>query len=156
MKPVKTILKSVARPFISLYRDVVMGRRQDDLTFWILTSFLITFTLSRWTVRLFPELFLNVVGTHIHHFTYGFIILAATGFIGVTGSLHRNRWLAIVYGIGLSLAVDETGMWLSLTDHYYNDVSYHAIIFVVTLLVSAVYFRHFWAAVIRWIFRRRS
>lgn len=156
MKAIRLIIKGVAWPFIRLYRDVVMGRRQDDLTFWILASFLLTFTLSRWTVRLFPGLFLEVTGTHIHHFTYGFILLAISGFIGVTGALHRNRWLAIVYGIGLSLAVDETGMWLSLTDRYYNDLSYHAIIFVSAILVSAVYFRHFWAAVIRWIFRRQK
>ena len=154
MKPIKAVIKGITWPFIRLYRDVVMGRRQDDLTFWILASFLITFTLSRWTVRLFPGLFLDVGHTHIHHFSYGFIILGVTGFIGVTGILHRNRWLALVYGIGLSLAVDETGMWLSLTDNYYNDASYHAIVFVAAFLISAAYFRHFWAALIQWLFRR--
>jgi len=149
------VLRGIGWPFVRLYRDVVMGRRQDDLTFFILAAFIVTFALSRWTVRLFPSLFLDVAGTHIHHFSYGIILLAVTGFIGVTGALHRNRGLAVAYGVGLGLAVDETGMWLSLTDHYYNDVSYHAIILVFALLVSAVYFRHFWAALIRWIFRRR-
>jgi hypothetical protein len=51
----------------------------------ILSSFLVTFGLARLYVylvldRLAPNLFLVIRGVHVHHFTYGFFILALTGF----------------------------------------------------------------------------
>ena len=57
--------------------------------------------------------------------------------------------MAIMFGAGLALAVDETGMWLHLTNRYYNDTSEDAIVLVTALLISGVYFRDFWAKLVR-------
>lgn len=122
----------------------------------ILSSFLLTFGLARLYVylvldHLAPDLFLEIRGVHVHHFTYGFIILAITGFFMLLkrpefGSRAFN-WTAFVYGVGLALAVDETGMWIHLRDNYWIRQSYDAVIIVTLLLFNLAY----WKSLLSWI-----
>lgn len=139
----------------NVYRKIVKPSRSADMTFWILLSFIITFALARLTVRLAPELFLSVGHTHVHHFTYGFVILAVSGFMAITGFAPGKRWLAVVYGVGLALAVDETGMWLRLTDDYHNRLSFDAFVLLAAILINIVYFRAFWREAFKQLFRKR-
>lgn len=131
----------------NLYRDLLV-RKSRSQAFWILGAFIVTFAVARTVVHLFPSLFLQVGGTHIHHFTYGFVLLAVTGFIAITRDGPSPRIIALIYGIGLGLAVDEAGMWLQLSDHYYNRESYDAIILVSAVLINITYFSEYWLALV--------
>jgi hypothetical protein len=127
------ILKSLRYAF----NELILNRRKQ-IPFWVMIGFFPTFLIARYTVRHFPYLFLHVRGTHVHHFTYGFFVLAIIGFIVLTTEYGR-RVQAVIYGIGLALAFDEFGMWIKLTNHYNIDSSEDALAVISVLLVFLVY-----------------
>lgn len=122
----------------------------------IISAFLCTFGISRLYVylvlgHLAPDLFLEINGVHIHHFTYGFFILAFVGFYLLLkrpeiGS-RPFRTTALCYGVGLGLAVDEFGMWIRLEDDYWIRQSYDAIIIVTLFLFNLAY----WKSLLGWL-----
>jgi len=65
--------------------------------------------------------------THIHHLVFGIIILLIVGYAWLaeigTGegptSLLASRLLAILYGVGAALTLDEFALWLNLRDVYW-------------------------------------
>jgi hypothetical protein len=146
-------LRGLFRAIASVYRELVLKRSRDQ-QFWILSAFIPTFCIARLIVYLFPNLHLQAGGSHIHHFTYGFVLLAITGFIAIVQDKPASRWLAMVYGLGLALAVDEVGIWLRLqAGGYYSRQSYDAVVLVAAVLISATYFASFWQAVARTLIR---
>lgn len=116
----------------------------------ILFSFLTTFALSRLVVyfvvdNLLPNFFLTIKGVHIHHFTYGVLILAAAGLYLLLRRPNPEtsdfKWLTVLYGIGLGLTFDEFGMWVRLEDEYWIRQSYDAIIIISLLFLNLIYHR---------------
>lgn len=134
-----------------VYNDLLVSKYKDQ-HFWILTAFIPTFAIARLWVRYFPETFVQVNGQHIHHFAYGFIILAVAGYLAITRPKRSTPILAIIFGIGLGLAIDETGMWLHLTNYYYNETSENIIIISTAVLINLVYLRKFWIRLVKEIF----
>jgi hypothetical protein len=110
-----------------------------QVPFWILAGFLPTFLISRLIVDTSPGLHLSVGGTHVHHLTYGIIILAITGFVSLAWPAVPRRSLAAIYGIGLGLAFDEFGMWLHLTANYNIEASIDVMVGILAFLVIVVY-----------------
>lgn len=144
------MLRLIRRAIVLAYRELIYERRRET-TFWMLAAFVPTFLLARLLVYVDPSLFLNVRGTHIHHFTYGFFLLAAVGYVAIAYPDKPRRFLAFVYGIGLALAADEFGMWLRLRDQYDARHSYDAILVISTFLVGVVYFADFFSRIIRYL-----
>ena len=137
----------LSRAVRAAYRELIYKQRRE-VPFWILAAFVPTFAAARATVYLDPDLFLNVGGTHIHHFTYGIFLLAIVGYVALVYPERARQRLAVVYGIGLALAADEFGMWLRLTDDYSVRGSYDAVMLIVAFLISVVYFVDFWYRVL--------
>lgn len=57
---------------------------------------------------------------HIHHYIWGLLLIALCGFLAL--SLDAARWhpvLAIPFGIGLALVLDEFALLLELRDVYW-------------------------------------
>ena len=117
-----------------------------EIPFLILISFLATFAVSRLIVNYFPDLFLQVRGTHVHHFAYGVVLLVLLCYFLLTQprSSRTRLKLSLIYGVALGLAFDEFGMWIQLEDVYYNRSSYDAIVIISTILLNIVYFDEFW------------
>ena len=130
-------MTQVLKPIKYAYRELIHNRR-NQIPFWVLAGFLPTFLIARFLVAQYPYLFVHVRGTHVHHFIYGFFVLAIVGFISLTTDKGR-RVQAFTYGIGLALAFDEFGMWIRLTDHYNIDASEDAIAWIFAILVFLVY-----------------
>lgn len=124
-------------PFRLAYRELIHNRRRQ-MPFWMLVGFLPAFACTRLIVHFFPTLFLDVNGTHVHHFIYGFFAMAIVGFIALTYDKAR-RVQAFFYGIALALCFDEFGMWVKLTDNYNLDASEDAIAVILAILVFIVY-----------------
>jgi hypothetical protein len=103
------------------------------------------FILSRAFIYLFPSIYIEVNGVHIHHFAYGFILLSILG-LGALNNWHEKqpRLMGILYGAALAVAFDEFGMWINLEDDYWIRQSYDAIMVIIAGLVSLVYFGNFW------------
>jgi hypothetical protein len=107
-----------------------------------LVAFLITFIVTRILVflimnRTFPDLFVYIGGTHVHHLNLGIFLLSGVGayllFVRPTG--RKANGAAVLYGIGLALTFDEFGMWLHLGGGYWQRASFDAITVVAGLLV---------------------
>lgn len=70
---------------------------------------------------------LNVGGHHIHHLVWGISLLLLVGYgwlleigTGVSGtSTWMGRIMALLYGVGAALTLDEFALWLNLEDVYW-------------------------------------
>ena len=130
----------IGSAFRRAYRELITDRTAQA-PFWILVGFLPTFITARYIVKSSPDVYLNVHGVHVHHFTYGIFALAISGFISIALPQHRlHRWLAVLYGLGLALSFDEFGMWLRLTANYNLSLSADVMFGLLTFLIVAVYF----------------
>lgn len=116
----------------------------------IVSSFLVTFVIARLFVYMvlghyLPNFFLTIKGVHIHHFTYGVVILVVVGLYMILrrpkADTKRFFYTTLVYGIGLGLTFDEFGMWIRLQDDYWMRQSYDAIIIVTLLLLNIAYYK---------------
>lgn len=122
--------------------------RAQNINFWVLVAFIPTFLCARLIVYYFPELFLEINGVHVHHLTYGIIILSIFGILAlnIKQKIAKSP-LAMLYGVGLALAFDEFGMWLHLEDDYWVRHSYDAVISITALLLVVVYVPPFFRSV---------
>lgn len=67
-------------------------------------------------------------GRHIHHLVWGILILLAVGYAwlaelgsGATPtSIFLSRLLAILFGVGAALTLDEFALWLNLANVYWS------------------------------------
>jgi hypothetical protein len=59
-------------------------------------------------------------GLHVHHFVWGIFVVLLVGFLAI--SLEQAIWhprLAVPFGIGTALVLDEFALWLNLEDVYW-------------------------------------
>lgn len=143
MKPPRYI-----RVVRDIYQEVIADRYKDQ-NFWILTAFIPTFIIARLVVHTSPTVFLQVGGLHIHHFTYGLVLLLISGYTAMVLPHRAPPWLAFVFGVGLALILDESGMLLHLSSHYYDETSIDITIAAAAILINLVYFRHFWLRLLK-------
>ena len=55
-------------------------------------------------------------GTHVHHLVWGILLLLSMGYIGISTDLDEPwfEFVAIGFGIGMGLTLDEFALWLNL------------------------------------------
>jgi hypothetical protein len=88
-------------------------------------------------------------GTHIHHLVWGILLLLSMGYIGLSFDLE-SPWIelvAIAFGIGMGLTLDEFALWLNLQDVYWTEKGHQSIDAVIVtscLLVIALLGLQFW------------
>ncbi|MET0614387.1 MAG: hypothetical protein ABW142_02995 [Thermoleophilaceae bacterium] len=115
----------VARVARAGYRDVPT---RENSMFNLLTSFATTFLVVRTvTYRLRtrrtvgPFRTLRVGRRHIHHYVPGIVIALASGAAAiVTRDEHLEPVLAVPFGIGMGLTLDESALLLELEDVYWT------------------------------------
>lgn len=95
-------------------------------------SFFITFLGVRLLVysithHIGPFGWVMVGGRHIHHLVWGILLLLLVGYAemaelgtkGTPSSIFASRLIAIGYGIGAALTLDEFALWLNLDPEAY-------------------------------------
>jgi hypothetical protein len=112
----------------SLYdRAIVETGRQPEFLFFL--AFLVTFGFIRTSAHLIRAQVswwpgnVQVGGTHIHHLVWGILLLLIAGYVGVTIA-PESPWheiLAVLFGIGTGLTLDEFALWLNLQDVYWSE-----------------------------------
>jgi len=112
----------------SLYeRAIVDTGRQPEFLFFV--AFLVSFGFIRTSAHMIRAQVswwpgnVNVGGTHIHHLVWGILLLLIAGYIGVTVA-PDSPWheiLAVLFGIGTGLTLDEFALWLNLSDVYWSE-----------------------------------
>jgi hypothetical protein len=104
---------------------IVDTGREPELL--LLVSFLLAFGfirtsahLIRAQVRWWPGN-VEVGGTHIHHMVWGIGLVLAFGYtaIAIEPGAPWRQLLAVGFGIGMGLALDEFALWLDLRDVYW-------------------------------------
>jgi hypothetical protein len=118
--------RQVAQVLREGYR--VSSTRQNALLNMVV-AYAVTFGTVRWityTIRvkggIGPIRDINVGGRHIHHFIPGAAIaFVAGGYSLAANSPEVDRWLAIPYGVGIALVLDETALLLQLEDVYWSE-----------------------------------
>lgn len=126
--------------------------------FIIFSSFLCTYIIARIFIYLFPSLFLNFRGVHVHHFAYGIVIVNLVGLYDLICRPAGKKLyiISVLFGIGMALAFDEFGMWLRLKDNGVSRYGYDAIIILVFLFLNIIYFEDFWRGICRTILFRKK
>jgi hypothetical protein len=112
----------------SLYdRAIVDTGRQPEFLFFV--AFLITFGFIRTSAHMIRAQVkwwpgnVEVGGTHIHHLVWGIVTMMIAGYVGVTIA-PPSPWheiVAVFFGIGMGLALDEFALWLDLKDVYWSE-----------------------------------
>lgn len=105
------------------------------IIFPIAVAFLLTFIGARIISHLWPDIYIPWAGIHIHHFTYGFFVLAIAGYLALVHSGPRAKYLiSLLHGFGLGLAFDEFGIWLNLNDNDPARWSYDGFIIITAII----------------------
>ncbi len=127
--------------------------------FLILAAFLLSWAFIRTSAHMiraqvswWPGNVQTKGGTHVHHLVWGILLLLSMGYIGISYDLG-SPWIelvAIAFGIGMGLTLDEFALWLNLQDVYWTEKgrqSIDAVVVTSSLLVIAVLGVQFWIAV---------
>lgn len=112
----------------------------------VLFSFFVTFLLARIAAdnNIFVIVSTKSGPLHIHHLVPGIILLLFSGYIGIA---FHNRFklrnlMAILFGIGAALTIDEFALWLYLDDVYWEKEGRYSIdaiiIFMLILTITFI------------------
>jgi hypothetical protein len=126
---------------------------RENSNFNMLASFIVTFALARavtYVIRarggIGPIRDVKLGTRHIHHFVPGVLITSLSGGAAI-GSRQQglDRWLAIPFGVGVALVLDESALMIELEDVYWSErglLSIHAAFAAATLLSLLAYALH--------------
>lgn len=148
--------------FKRIFKKVEDSKRLAQIL--VLLSFLVSFA----TIRVIT--YLQKIGAlfnpgiratlHIHHLVPGIILILISGYVGLSfwATDRVRHFMAILFGVGAALVIDEYALWLYLKDVYWEKqgrasidaVIYAVIIFAIIFVVSEVH-DHNW---IRRMFKR--
>jgi hypothetical protein len=128
----------------SLYdRAIEDTGKEPELLF--LVAFLITFGFIRTSAHMIRAQVswwpgnVEVGGTHIHHLVWGICLLLIVGYVGVAiapGSPWQEV-LAVLFGVGTGLTLDEFALWLNLKDVYWSEQGRRSIDAVIVMAAFA-------------------
>jgi hypothetical protein len=102
--------------------------RHENALFNLLTSFVATFVTARWVAyllrgrrRVGPFRHVRLGRRHIHHFVPGIVLAFVAGAVAiVTRGEGIEPRLAVPFGMGMGLTLDESALLLELEDVYWT------------------------------------
>ena len=115
---------SLGKDVRTVFREELDPRQRSALLSWL--AFTATFGAVRGITYSIkdgkgPFRNLSVGGAHLHHYMWGIGMVSGVGGIAVHGEDARRRHpaVALAYGAGLALIVDEFALLLDLKDVYW-------------------------------------
>jgi hypothetical protein len=96
--------------------------------FVVLVAFLVSFLAVRTSARLTRSVSwwpggVESGGVHIHHLVWGICLMMLSGFLAFAAPLEAPWWhfVAIGFGVGAGLTMDEFALWVRLQDVYWTQ-----------------------------------
>jgi hypothetical protein len=118
------ITSQLAKDIRTVFHEELNSQQRAALLSWL--AFTTTFGAVRGITYAIkdgrgPFRNLSVGGTHLHHYMWGIGMVSGVGGIAVHGENTRRRHpaVALAYGTGLALIVDEFALLLDLRDVYW-------------------------------------
>jgi hypothetical protein len=109
--------------------NITIGQSGSPLRpmMWLFLAILVTFLITRVVTRLIRSGSsgglgnFRIAGVHVHHQVFGILILICTGIELVSATPHGTGLsvAAAIFGVGISLTLDEFALWLHLEDVYW-------------------------------------
>ncbi len=119
----------ITRAVNTLVEGYRVSSTRENTILNMTASFITTFGITRAIThsirtrgRLGPIKNIVAGGRHVHHFIPGTLLSMASG--GVAIGMSRpslDRWLAIPFGAGVALVLDEAALLLELEDVYWSE-----------------------------------
>lgn len=125
-------LDDIARGY---HRHIVEAGKEQ--AFWALIAFLVTFIIVRVITHSIragrgPFRDVSVGGRHVHHMVPGIILLLITGYLANAVDARAGRTtVALFFGIGAALTLDEFALWLHLEDVYWEKAGRRSVDIVI-------------------------
>jgi hypothetical protein len=132
-----------------------------EVHFLVLVAFLLSFGFIRTSAHLikaqvkwWPGNVETKGGTHVHHLVWGILLLIVCGYVGIAIA-PESPWreiVAILFGVGMGLTLDEFALWLNLEDVYWSKKgreSIDAVVVTGCLLTIALLGLQFWIDVLQ-------
>jgi hypothetical protein len=127
-----------------------------ELHFLVLVAFALSFGFIRTSAHMikaqvswWPGNVETKGGTHVHHMVWGILLLISMGYLGIALA-HESPWaelVAVAFGIGMGLTLDEFALWLNLEDVYWapkGRQSIDAVVVTGSLLAISLLGLQFW------------
>ncbi len=127
-----------------------------ELHFLVLVAFVLSFGFIRTSAHMikaqvswWPGNVQTKGGTHVHHLVWGILLLLSMGYVGIAVE-NDSPWaelVAIAFGVGMGLTLDEFALWLNLEDVYWSEKgrqSIDAVIVTTALLAISLLGLQFW------------
>jgi hypothetical protein len=96
--------------------------------FVVLVAFVVSFLAIRTSARLTRSVSwwpggVQSGGVHIHHLVWGICLMMLSGFLAFAAPLEAPWWhlVAIGFGVGAGLTMDEFALWVRLQDVYWTQ-----------------------------------
>jgi hypothetical protein len=96
--------------------------------FVVLVAFLVSYVAIRTSARLTRSVSwwpggVQAGGVHLHHLVWGICLLLLCGFLAFAVPLQAPWWhlVAIGFGVGAGLTLDEFALWVRLQDVYWTE-----------------------------------
>ena len=159
------VLRLLRHPRVgALFVEYIPDWRKRRL-FLAAVSFLVTLAVARslayanfHDIGPFHDIYIR--GRHIHHLVWGILLLLTVGYASLLGagdenapkSVWTSRLLALLYGAGAALTLDEFALWLNLEDVYWSPeggASIDAVMLFGAVLLVGIWGRPFFAAIAR-------
>lgn len=111
----------------------------------VLISFLMTFAVVRVAADLNMFFVVNTKNgpLHVHHLVPGIILLIISGFVGIAfySRFRLRNIMAVLFGMGTALTIDEFALWLYLEDVYWEKEGRYSIdaIIIISLVLTISY-----------------
>ena len=142
------------------YQHGIVGTGRET-HFLVLISFIVSWGFIRTSAHMihaqvswWPGNVKTKGGTHIHHLVWGILLLLIFGYVGIAldpGSPLRQI-VAIMFGVGMGLTLDEFALWLNLQDVYWTKKgreSIDAVVIAAGLLTITLLGLGFWIDVLQ-------
>ena len=105
---------------------IVDTGREPHFLFFV--AFLLTFGFIRTSTHMIRAQVkwwpgnVSVGGTHVHHLVWGILLVLINGYIAISldPSSPWDKVVAVFFGIGTGLTLDEFALWLNLKDVYWE------------------------------------